>query len=1185
MLCTALEAILKGSLECEQDVHVLIGPRRQPFEPIFRAAESVEGRETLDRHGMVLLSSQDAARAVTLLGEARMRGRNAVALLPNEHLDGAVPALVRSVGARALHPALVQGGAAGALGGTVLSTETASGSGAPAAGEPGIGLGVLVLEDNPFATPATCPRRVCRRVGIPTVEPWDVRSMRDSVDAALRLSRATGKPAAIIAHSVLLRSADTLEAFPNRQVARIDHEAWLRRRRSVRPMEAVDALRTVRRLELNQLDALPSPGEREMVGFVAVGPCWVAVQHMLSELGLTGRMPVLRIGATDPLDDSGISRLLERCESAIVVEPRPGSVAPRIVAVAERLRAGGSHAAVVWWDALPPEADSPPIGVNEGLRTSILTRRTIGLLRHVRPGLHVEERLARLPEWATLIGAPRRAASYGLGRAMELAGSAVRRAAEELAGSPRPQPRSIGMEGLDWPATGVVCPVELWDRARFAVEGLSAIRQSCRHEGPRAIVLCDLQSDDHPDPELLARASVPAGGGRRLEVVRVDLHDAEAMRDAVIDAALRECTTLLIARDGPPPRVDIAALDRAAAEIDRFGYVPAQRVVWPADAACELQQPSVAALLGRGLAEGSDPLPAEPVVTRMEADPSDGVRLRIEPLLEQVEVIRSRPPLASDALRMPLKVPPPQLIHAGQGLWRAHLAGVRGESPGAASMMLAEAGRTMGFRVQWVTLPVPLAPGRKSWSQVAFTALDAPMDGSLAMRESQGNRDIFTAQIPYGEADVVLGADAVECVRALGPDPQLRVASPERTAIVANGGLLDDQTAAVQRECAQELPRLVEALGMPGRSLVIDAAAACRRIFLADRGADIAVLGAAYQLGLVPVSIESLESAAVRLEARGFARAYEAFQLGRLLAARAAGLPTGDVPASIVAALESPVVMGSEDDADDPLGPLAAAQPVVRLRGVHPTTGRLARRVAAERRAGRRRARDAAARLRSLIESTLAPFESMADQREGAAAMRLLATALQRAEIWGGIGYARRMAEVIGALVTTPGPDGGLRLASTAVLPLAETMLVRDIWYLARASTSIAQRRRVRETLGVRSARGDEVRRRYLTRIEVGISKWRWRVEFRSSDWPERLVRIVARAVPLSLRGDPERLAARDMMIRLLSEAAATTDPERLHAWRTFARAMRAAAHVGRLRSMTAEEIEAQARRTGALDS
>ena len=36
---------------------------------------------------------------------------------------------------------------------------------------------------------------------------------------------------------------------------------------------------------------------------------------------------------------------------------------------------------------------------------------------------------------------------------------------------------------------------------------------------------------------------------------------------------------------------------------------------------------------------------------------------------------------------------------------------------------------------------------------------------------------------------------------------------------------------------------------------------------------------------------------------------------------------------------------------------------------------------------------------------------------------------------------------------------------------------------------------------------------------------------------------------------------------------------------RKLDRAMRAAAHAGRLRSMTAEEIEAQARRTGALES
>ncbi|HAW95074.1 MAG TPA: hypothetical protein DCX60_02255, partial [Phycisphaerales bacterium] len=47
--------------------------------------------------------------------------------------------------------------------------------------------------------------------------------------------------------------------------------------------------------------------------------------------------------------------------------------------------------------------------------------------------------------------------------------------------------------------------------------------------------------------------------------------------------------------------------------------------------------------------------------------------------------------------------------------------------------------------------------------------------------------------IPFGEADLLLGADPVESLRALGPDPLLRVADSSRTAAVVNSGLLADQ--------------------------------------------------------------------------------------------------------------------------------------------------------------------------------------------------------------------------------------------------------------------------------------------------------------------------------------------------------------------------------------------------------
>jgi hypothetical protein len=60
----------------------------------------------------------------------------------------------------------------------------------------------------------------------------------------------------------------------------------------------------------------------------------------------------------------------------------------------------------------------------------------------------------------------------------------------------------------------------------------------------------------------------------------------------------------------------------------------------------------------------------------------------------------------------------------------------------------------------------PCGRGRRAWAQVLF----------VRMRGNDA-RAPRTASIPYGEADLVLGVDGVETLRALGPDASLRVAS------------------------------------------------------------------------------------------------------------------------------------------------------------------------------------------------------------------------------------------------------------------------------------------------------------------------------------------------------------------------------------------------------------------------
>jgi hypothetical protein len=92
-------------------------------------------------------------------------------------------------------------------------------------------------------------------------------------------------------------------------------------------------------------------------------------------------------------------------------------------------------------------------------------------------------------------------------------------------------------------------------------------------------------------------------------------------------------------------------------------------------------------------------------------------------------------------------------------------------------------------------------------------------------------------------------------------------------------------------------------------------------------------------------------------------------------------------------------------------------------------------------------------------------------------------------------------------------------MTRAAVLPLAEAMLIRDPLYVAAMAASAEHRRRIRHRLHAKRARGDEIERRYLTRIDLLAFSRRARIDLRTSDWPARFASAVRRITPMRLRG------------------------------------------------------------------
>src|SRR6185369_15098916 len=109
--------------------------------------------------------------------------------------------------------------------------------------------------------------------------------------------------------------------------------------------------------------------------------------------------------------------------------------------------------------------------------------------------------------------------------------------------------------------------------------------------------------------------------------------------------------------------------------------------------------------------------------------------------------------------------------------------------------------------------------------------------------------------VPYGKADLLLGIDSLEAVRAIDPQNIFRVASRERTAVVIN----TDRTPTIRTLMglddfpSEDLEQALHQTTRPDRYFSARITSLCERIFGTKLYANITTLGVAYQLGFIPV--------------------------------------------------------------------------------------------------------------------------------------------------------------------------------------------------------------------------------------------------------------------------------------------------------------------------------------------
>ncbi|HOW18924.1 MAG TPA: 2-oxoacid:acceptor oxidoreductase family protein, partial [Phycisphaerae bacterium] len=408
---------------------------------------------------------------------------------------------------------------------------------------------------------------------------------------------------------------------------------------------------------------------------------------------------------------------------------------------------------------------------------------------------------------------------------------------------------------------------------------------------------------------------------------------------------------------------------------------------------------------------------------------NDGACAKLDacPAFEHVIVKRRRPPRPRGHEIQLEHLPEPPVRFPG-GVWRAWLAGVGGMGIGTAAGLLVRAGFAEGYRVEFADKKGLAIRNGAVFSQIIFVRGDAP----------------HAMTIPYGGADLLLGVDMLEAVRAVDPKAPYRVASPDRTATVVNTdktptvrmlmGLEDFDTA--------ELEKTLRSVSRPGAFFGHPISSLCERIFGTKLYANITMLGVAYQLGLIPVSLESIKTGIRQTIRADFKKNLRAFNLGRKLVTNP----------ELFAEFKPPRTLA---------------------RTVREKTAYLNMRLVGRRRALRPERPVPHARLRlpdtrlargykHLVYTTLRACRELDKET-----MRDIAIRIYDLIQWGGLRYARRYARRIRRVFLTDHEKYGFAATRVVAWQLAKLMLIKDEFYVAHLLTSFEKIRRDRQRYNV----------------------------------------------------------------------------------------------------------------------
>ena len=364
---TGNELIVKGALESA--VGEITGYPGSPLAELFDTLENI--RDLLNERGIVAQIANNEAMAAARLNGAQMAQVRALAVM-------------KSVGMHVAADGLALGNMAGAT------------------GEAGA---LVAVGDDTWSEGTQVPansRFLSQHLYMPVLEPATFQEIKDWVGAGFELSQQTALYVTYLVTSNQADGGGSVTVYPNRFPAlnarnrtTLDTRAIPAEDRVVIPPvttlkeQEVIARRYPRLLELVRqrgINRILYPGdEKSSIGFITSGLAYTYLEHALHILGLGGRVPILKLGITYPVDAEMVAAFSSRVEQVCVVEEKRPFVEPQVASILTRMRQHGRLPDLPLWGKHFPNGE-PGFPDVMGLHPSLTVQCLARLFAQLDPG-------------------------------------------------------------------------------------------------------------------------------------------------------------------------------------------------------------------------------------------------------------------------------------------------------------------------------------------------------------------------------------------------------------------------------------------------------------------------------------------------------------------------------------------------------------------------------------------------------------------------------------------------------------------------------------------------------------------------------------------------------------------------------------------------------------------------------